>query len=137
MLPSRSACFVAIAAVGVAIFVSPRVDAGPPSQTVIVKNGGATAVRVRVFTSESDDSTCATGHQLYLGAVHAGEGIEIESGAFCVCAEQTYADTDDAPWTVPSRFCRPQVCAGYGRSKSCEIGPDPVIRIHVDDTPGT
>ena len=135
MLPRRGACVVALACLVVSLSMSPRVCAGAPAQTVVVKNTGAAAVRVRVFTSE--EKGCATGHQLFLGTLAAGEGISLEAQAMCVCAEQTYLDSDAAPWTVAERFCRPQICAGYGRAQSCEPGPDPVIRIHVDEKPTT
>jgi hypothetical protein len=133
MLPKRRVSVVAMA-FAVALSMSPRADAGTTAQTVVVKNTGSATVRVRVFTSET--SACDTGHQLFAGAVPAGEGVAFDAPSKCVCAEQTYADADDAPWTVPARFCRPEVCTGVGHAKTCEPAPDPVIRIDVDETPG-
>jgi hypothetical protein len=136
MLPKRSVPWVglAIMAGSMALLTTPRVDAGTSSQKVVVKNTGNATVRVRVFTSEQP--ACTTGHQLFLGTVPAGEGISLGAPTTCVCAEQTYADADDAPWSAAQRYCRAEVCTGSGRAKSCAPGPDPFIRVQVKETPG-
>jgi hypothetical protein len=108
-------------------------SAADPAHTILIQYRGPEHLRVRVLAT--DGGGCTGGHPIFAATLDGTADVPITSSIECACMSQTFADSDDAPWTPPARFCRPYVCRGHGRAHVCVLGPDPTLRILVE-SPG-